>query len=719
MKIDKTILLLVKYLYFFCVLNLCSFMSVSAQYLETPLIPVQKGELYGYIDSISSKIVIPYKYKSANRFIKGLAITTNKKGLRGIINSSGKAVIPHNYRYIGYNRELDIYILDLQGKGMGVLDSGLKQILPLQYDQITFKGKLLMVKRWYNLNGNFDEYFGFYNASGECVVPEELDYEPNETIKGFMGCSSLTKRGLVSMETGKVVVPFIYRKLNICQEDSVVIVSNHAKDAFLYDLKGNQITETPYDDIKCPVAGYYPVKNAEKWGFLKNGVTSPIIYDLGDEQQEIDIDNGTFILTKDKKQGVTEFNGKEIVPFIYDKVSRYSPDYYQVENNGRFGLINIAGKTIIPCEFDKIPYQPGVGDFVLEDNLGNFGAYNEIGELIVPFVVNEEHVLKNYKLAEMHISKLLQIVSTDPKLNYLAALGYYRNKKPQEALVLLNSLIENSGHWSTALPIFSIRSKHYTDLNDYPHAESDARMSNDFTYWGSDAFIYMADKKFKAQDYSQAQSYYTSAGLYYKSEYADSMRLVAIEELKKRGLWNSPSLEIKPEKPMPNLPLTIQNFTADDRMDYVDNYKFKKLFSYSEALSDCPAGYRMPTVKDWLNLIDYVMNEEDISSSKAYLIIYYIGTGWSNTNYEEKVLKTNKLEFKSENKYKLNISPLRSSSSTIELSDFQKRYDVIEYWIEPGMYKGSEVNTIEFGNEGFRFYFKEMGKSCIRYVKKY
>lgn len=71
-------------------LVLFSFNNISAQYPEGPLVPARKGELYGYIDSISRKVVIPYKYKPADRFIIGLAVTKNKKGLEGIIDIKGK-----------------------------------------------------------------------------------------------------------------------------------------------------------------------------------------------------------------------------------------------------------------------------------------------------------------------------------------------------------------------------------------------------------------------------------------------------------------------------------------------------------------------------------------------------------------------------------------------------------------------------------------------------
>lgn len=75
------------------------------------------------------------------------------------------------------------------------------------------------------------------------------------------------------------------------------------------------------------------------------------------------------LLENDSKYGVSDINGKIIVPCIYEKVSlsNTSGDI-SVQQNGKFGLLNNKGEVIIPVEYDGEIYFDKKGKATVSKN---------------------------------------------------------------------------------------------------------------------------------------------------------------------------------------------------------------------------------------------------------------------------------------------------------------------------------------------------------------
>ncbi|MCS3799136.1 WG repeat-containing protein [Niastella sp. OAS944] len=87
---------------------------------------------------------------------------------------------------------------------------------------------------------------------------------------------------------------------------------------------------------------------------------------------------------------------KKITPFIYDGIGQFvNSDITAVVLNGKYGLINVKGKLVVPCIYDNM-------DRLIVDNAsyytvqkdGRYGVINEQGQQVLPMEYDELSVDK-------------------------------------------------------------------------------------------------------------------------------------------------------------------------------------------------------------------------------------------------------------------------------------------------------------------------------------
>ena len=110
--------------------NLFDDITISTQWP----VPVQKGGLWGYVSKGGVNIAIRCTYDAVYPFVNERAIVV-KKGMWGVINSSGKIVIPLEYSNIEPLSSGRMYIVAQSGK-MGIVSAEGKVILPIEYERL-------------------------------------------------------------------------------------------------------------------------------------------------------------------------------------------------------------------------------------------------------------------------------------------------------------------------------------------------------------------------------------------------------------------------------------------------------------------------------------------------------------------------------------------------------------------------------------------------------
>ena len=59
-------------------------------------------------------------------------------------------------------------------------------------------------------------------------------------------------------------------------------------------------------------------------------------------------------VTNNKRSGYIDIEGREIIPCIYDRAQSFDGELANVEKEGKWGVINKNGIEILPCIYDDV-----------------------------------------------------------------------------------------------------------------------------------------------------------------------------------------------------------------------------------------------------------------------------------------------------------------------------------------------------------------------------
>lgn len=139
-------------------------------------------------------------------------------------------------------------------------------------------------------------------------------------------------------------------------------------------------------------------------------------------------ENGFANFMEGEYEGVVDRNGKVIVPAVYDQVSVFYDDKItRVKIGDQYGFVDRKGNLVISPQFDSFEYfsegiafvqEKGDGYTSFFSSNGKWGAINEEGNQVLPFVYEEGGAYKNGKAivkkdgAYMIIDKKGNVVET-------------------------------------------------------------------------------------------------------------------------------------------------------------------------------------------------------------------------------------------------------------------------------------------------------------------
>lgn len=222
----------------------------------------------------------------------------------------------------------------------GVHDNDGKLILEEKYGRSITKGD-------YSYNGLYyyvvseDGKNGIINSKGIWVIPLDKDYsEIILTNNGYIKVKQEKGYGILSL-IGKEIIPTSRGYTSIGDYDSSKGTFAFTKKGFsgVCDAQGREISATELaptaDDIKTN-AGYASAVE------MKNGSTK------------------YYKVSKSGKYGLTDANGKEIVPCEMEALESAGSGYLKYKINGFWGVMNYTGTIII----DTDRGYTSIGDFV-------------------------------------------------------------------------------------------------------------------------------------------------------------------------------------------------------------------------------------------------------------------------------------------------------------------------------------------------------------------
>lgn len=322
------------------------------------------------INSLSSKVTyhvslrIPFSSEHQQYGINSTkylyTFEDEKTGYIGVKNSLDETIVDAIYEDVILDDEQ--YIIVVQNDKVGILDQNGKTLLPCDYDKPIDNTSDLIVAC--SKNGKW----GIVNYRNETLLPFEY-----ETINVLGGSH---KGEIVSLKkNGKYTIADVSEL--------------RPKTGFIFDKleTGRVLFDNGLDCVYNPEQSQLiAIQTNNKWGFIDESgqyIISPQYGDGEDYRNRIFV-NGTAAVEKDGKYGIINEKGKTIVPFIYSRIYMQLNDapsiYYFAEDNQGYNIFSSFGEKITKRHYSKLD--------LCCDSLTSFEKNNKCG--IIDLKTGEE-----------------------------------------------------------------------------------------------------------------------------------------------------------------------------------------------------------------------------------------------------------------------------------------------------------------------------------------
>lgn len=331
---------------------------------------VQKNGKYGLIN-LSGKEVLPCEYDNITSLedVDG-AIKITKDGKVGIADDKGQILIPTEYsdvKRLGKEKSQGFIVQNEEGK-YGIVDISNKSVLNIKYDSVsnvyqgdyyvvTEEGKQKVVKKDGTeiLNGDYDEIVYILKNPENGVIYKKKN-----------------KYGLMKLD-GTIAINPTYDDLKEAKTGTL-IASNNGKYGII-DLSNTTKLNFKYQSLTYNEKADIYVGENEQFDneILDNNYNvklTGILIDLDDEKGYIEIrqndeykyynfkfeeekqsdvftNNTLFVSKKDGKYGFVDKDGNVVVDYIYDDATNQNDfGYAGIKKDGKWGSIDKNGKVI-------------------------------------------------------------------------------------------------------------------------------------------------------------------------------------------------------------------------------------------------------------------------------------------------------------------------------------------------------------------------------------
>jgi len=339
-----------------------------AQVMSENATLVQVTEPLGVINHVNCSYLLPLELTRVKK-IALHDIIFLQNGKWGIFNEWGKIVANADYDTI-YTKYQDVLAMKKEGKS-GLLSIMGKELLPAEYDSIGnySNGFFLVVK---------DGKYGYSNRLGKVYIKPVYEYG-EEFHDGKAIVKQEGKWGIIDY-TNKFVIQPQYT-LIAWNNDFYAVAENGKEYIFDSNLQ-KKITETAFDSVYASdSSNHVRVKMDGKIKFY-NVIKGE--YAITKSYDDATAFNYGFAFVKEKGEwGAINKDGKVVVELSYDKISfekLANRVVFRVGSNSKYGITDVNGKVILPCEFELITNAPPNFFKVKED--GKYGVYKTTGVLV-------------------------------------------------------------------------------------------------------------------------------------------------------------------------------------------------------------------------------------------------------------------------------------------------------------------------------------------------
>ncbi|MDE5612450.1 MAG: WG repeat-containing protein, partial [Odoribacter sp.] len=291
--------------------------------------------------------VLDYLYMEA--FCHGLAVICTDDEQKGMMDKSGKVILPPIYDWICCSEKYEYVIAEKGGfyqfydndKRMtwirgryGVLDLDGRVLIPFEYSEIMWCSEDC-------LRVESDEKFGVINLQNEIVLPLEYDWLGYPYENGWMVAEREGKWGIITLK-GEIIIPFVYDSIQTeGLKESGLILAKYKGVYFLMNPEGERILTLNEGEGKKVVG----------CGDFYAGRLVVAVEDT----------DGT--ASGQKKKGMIDTAGRWMIPPVYDDVRHTGGEYVLVKQgatgddsfisiSGKCGVVDLNNNIVLPIEYE-------------------------------------------------------------------------------------------------------------------------------------------------------------------------------------------------------------------------------------------------------------------------------------------------------------------------------------------------------------------------------
>ena len=363
---------------------------------------VQKDGKYGLID-FSGKEILPLEYEEISA-VKGIenAFLIKKDGKYGIANDEGKIILNTTYTEItnlGKDDKAGYIVKDDSGK-YGIVDYSNKKILENKYEKIEkiYGNDLYVVEeggkeKVVNKDGqdvltdNFTQISAILKTKDQGVIFIQDNKYGVMTLSGEVKINAEydnlkeAKSGIfIATKDGKTGVIDIDKNEKI-PFNYQSITYNEQADIYIADDE-NYNSNLINGDFETKQTGILIEMNQEK-GYIELRQNDEYkYYNFKFEEKDVKeiLNNNTIYLSKkDGKYGFVDKDGNVVVDYIYDDATEQNEyGYASIKKDGKWGSVDNKGNVVIEPTYDLEDYL--MVDFIGNCHLGkdlNMNYYNQ------------------------------------------------------------------------------------------------------------------------------------------------------------------------------------------------------------------------------------------------------------------------------------------------------------------------------------------------------
>jgi hypothetical protein len=292
---------------------ICTFFAAVSWAQENPRLKkvYQDNCLLGLVDE-NSKEVLPTEFSTIETTPVGndyLLTAKNKTQLRYFLYQENK-VTPLPYAKV---EKLNDRLLKVSKDGIyGAVNTDGKGVLLINYQEIVPAGTTALITV-------LEDAYGAATIEGQTILPNKYAALKYWSMGGFWG-----------LKDG---------------------------DYQLYDYKGKKIGATSCDIVRVPTANLpvCGVRKDKKWGLVN--LENELVLDFKYKNMLL-LDAGLIaVLGTNKKWSLLDLKGKKTTEKSYDLIlPSVHAQYIKVVEGNKIGLMNAAGKLVLPVKYQKIDY---------------------------------------------------------------------------------------------------------------------------------------------------------------------------------------------------------------------------------------------------------------------------------------------------------------------------------------------------------------------------